>query len=93
MALPIDELTATAAVIAKTETKHNVTFDEAENVVFGRGHYVRRAAAGLYLVYGRTAAGRYVVVVIAIARRKARLVTARDMTWQERRSYGKQSRT
>lgn len=93
MALPIDELTATAAVIAKIDTKHNVTFKEAESVVFGRGHRIRRGAAGLYLVYGRTAAGRYVLVVIAITRRKARLVTARDMTWRERRSYGRQTRT
>jgi hypothetical protein len=93
MALPIDELTATAGVIGKIGAKHNVTLEEAEDVVFGRGHYVRRAAAGLYLVYGRTTAGRYLVVVIAIARRKARLVTARDMTWRERRSYGKQARS
>lgn len=93
MSLPISTLTATAAVIAKIEAKHNLTLAEAEDVVFEHGHYVRRGAAGVYLVYGRTSAGRYVVAVIAIAHRQGRLVTARDMTWRERRSYGRQTRT
>jgi uncharacterized DUF497 family protein len=92
MALPIEALTAIPAVVAKIERKHGLTFEEAEDVVFSRGRYVRRGAAGLYLVYGRTSAGRYVLVVIAIAGRQGRMVTARDMNLKERRSYGRQAR-
>jgi uncharacterized DUF497 family protein len=88
--LRFEELTATAAVGAKLATKHGVRLEEVEETVFGRGVHIRKGQAGLYLMYGRTAAGRYLFCLIAAEESKARVVTARSMTPAERRFYGKQ---
>ena len=49
---------------------------------------VLRGREGRYLVYGRTAAGRYVLVVLRSHEGGGvRVITARDMTAQERRFY------
>jgi len=53
--------------VSKIEGKHDVSIDEVEEVWFARPH-VRRAEKGkvkgqhLYVAYGQTAAGRYLVV-------------------------------
>ena len=91
-ALGIAELSVNADVAAKLEAKHGVTVGEAEEAVFAADTQIRRGRAGLYLLYGCTEAGRYLFVVIATQRYKARLVTARDMTPKERRLYGRQVR-
>ena len=50
--------------------------------------HVRRGREGLYEVYGQTAAGRYLLVVLAyVGSGIGRVVTARDMTVAERRRY------
>ena len=88
--LRFEELTATEAVAAKLSAKHGVRFDEIEEAIFGRDTHIRRGQAGLYLIYGRTEAGRYLFCVVAGEGSKARVVTARSMTPGERRFYGKQ---
>ena len=88
--LHLTELTASPPVIAKLAGKHGVRFEEVEEAVFGRDAHIRRGQAGLYLIYGRTAAGRYLFCVIAGKGNKAWVVTARSMTPAERRFYGKQ---
>lgn len=93
MALGIEELTADPAVVLKLKRKHGVAPEEAEQVVFSRTAHIRRGSAGLYLIYRRTLAGRYLFVVIGLRGRLARLVTAREMTWSERRFYGRQTRS
>ena len=57
-------------VVDKIEGKHRVTIDEVEQVLFSKPH-TRRAEKGrvkgedLYVAYGQTASGRYLVVFFA----------------------------
>jgi uncharacterized DUF497 family protein len=82
--------------VDKIAEKHNVTTDEVEEVLFS-GPQVRLSEKGrvkgenLYLAYGQTAAGRYLVVFFVRKRQTAALpITARDMTPSERRYYHEQ---
>lgn len=76
-------------ILDKIESRHSVTFEEAEDVCLGNPH-VRRGREDLYEVYGQTGAGRYLLVVIADAGAgTGRVVTAREMTVAERRQYGR----
>ena len=67
--------------------RHHVEPSEAEAAC--RGHaVVRRGRSGSYVVYGRAEAGRYLFVVARVLEGGvARIITARDMTQQERRFY------
>jgi len=80
----------------KIEQKHQVTPDEVEQVIFSRPH-VRRAETGrvkgedLYVAYGRTQAGRYLVVFFLRKQQTTAFpISARDMTPSERRYYERQ---
>ncbi|MGH9838101.1 MAG: BrnT family toxin [Blastocatellia bacterium] len=82
--------------VEKLADKHGVTTDEVEEVLFSSPH-VRLAEKGrvkgenLYVAYGQTAAGRYLVVFFIRKRRAAVLpISARDMTPTERRYYHEQ---
>lgn len=79
--------------VDKIRRKHNVSTDEVEAVLFTQP-LVRRAEKGhvkgedLYVAYGRTEAGRYLVVFFVHKHRVAALpISARDMTPSERRYY------
>jgi uncharacterized DUF497 family protein len=79
--------------VVKIAEKHNVTTDEVEEVLFSAPH-IRRAEKGkvkgehLYTAYGRTSAGRYLVVFFIHKPRGAALpISARDMTRAERRYF------
>lgn len=80
-------------VIEKLESKHAVTVEEVEEVIelgahFRRGPSGRRIGEDLYKAYGQTAAGRYLFVVFIYKRNhRALILSARDMTDQERRLY------
>lgn len=85
--------------VEKIARKHSVTTDEVEEVLFSSPH-VRLAEKGrvkgenLYAAYGRTAAGRYLIVFFIRKRRVAALpISARDMTRAERRYYDGQKKT
>ena len=75
--------------------KHRLTVVEAEEVLFGwpRIRFVERGHQqdeDLYAAYGRTEAGRYVVVFYVLKRGKRTLViSARDMDEKERQTYGR----
>jgi uncharacterized protein len=82
--------------VDKIEGKHRVTIDEVEQVLFSKPH-TRRAEKGrvkgedLYVAYGQTASGRYLVVFFVYKYQKAALpISARDMTESERRYYERQ---
>jgi uncharacterized DUF497 family protein len=82
-----------AKFVEKIADKHGITTDEVEEVLFSRPH-VRLAEKGrvkgenLYVAYGQTTAGRYLVVFFICKRRTAALpISARDMTPSERRYY------
>ena len=77
-------------VLAKIWRKHGVTFEEAEEVSLSRDRVIRRWREELVKVFGQTDAGRYLIVLLAWGRdRTWWVVTARDMTLPERRSYAK----
>ena len=82
--------------VEKFADKHAVTIEEVEEVLFSSPH-VRKAEKGrvkgedLYVAYGQTDAGRYLVVFFIRKRRAAALpISARDMTRAEQRYYNAQ---
>ena len=86
--LYIESLQIDDHVLDKIETKHHISFAEVEEACLFRGRHVRRGREGLYKVFSRTVAGRYILVVLAyLGRGNWRVVTARDMTDKERRLY------
>lgn len=79
--------------VRKIESKHYVKIEEIEEILFSGSHF-RRAQKGrvkgedLYIAYGQTKTGRYLVVFFIRKRRNAALpISARDMTTSERRYY------
>jgi uncharacterized DUF497 family protein len=85
--------------VDKIESKHGVTTDEAEQILFGQPH-VRRAEKGrikgedVYVAYGQTEMGRYLVVFFIRKRETAALpISARDMTASERKYYDRHKET
>jgi len=92
----LEEIVWKDVFVDKLEFKHGVTVDEVEQVLFSRSH-VRRAQKGkvkgedLYVAYGQTMAGRYLVVFFIGKPQNAALpISARDMTGSERRYYEQQ---
>ncbi len=82
-------------VIDKLLWKHNVTTDEVEEV-FDQTPRYRYIESGdvegedLYAAMGQTGAGRYLTVYfVRKLTSEALIVSGRDMTKKERRSYGK----
>ena len=85
-----------AKFVSKIEGKHGVSTDEVEEVLFSSPH-VRRAEKGkvrgehLYVAYGKTAEGKYLVVFFIHKPRAAALpISAREMTRAERKYYHEQ---
>lgn len=79
--------------VSKIEAKHGVSTEEVEEVLFTHSHF-RRVEKGkvkgehLYVAYGQTEAGRYLVVFFIRKPRFAALpISARDMTLAERRYF------
>lgn len=82
-------------VVDKLAWKHNVATDEVEQV-FDRSPRYRFIEAGdvegedLYAALGQTEEGRYLTIYFIYKRtREALIVSARDMTKNERNFYGK----
>ena len=68
--------------------RHAVEPHEAEAVCRSQATLILRGREGRYLAYGRTSAGRSLLIVIrALEGGVARIITARDMTQRERRLY------
>jgi uncharacterized DUF497 family protein len=85
--------------VDKLEQKHRVMPDEVEQVLFSKP-FIRRAEKGrvqgedVYVAYGQTAAGRYLVVFFILKYQTAALpISARNMTQAERRYYAQQRQT
>ena len=82
-------------VVDKLLRKHNVTTDEVEEVFNRRPRY-RFIEVGdvegddMYSAMGQTDAGRYLIVYfVHKIGDEALIISARDMTAKERRTYGK----
>ena len=80
-------------VIEKLEVKHAVAVEEVTQVftpgpVYRRGARGKRRGENLYLAYGRTEAGRYLLIVFIFKiNRRALILSAQDMSDEERRLY------
>jgi uncharacterized DUF497 family protein len=88
----VGDLVISDAVREKLTVKHALSFEEVEEVCLyapAASHLWREGREGTALLYGRTFAGRYLVVVVLSPKGDGvwRVVTARDMTGHERRGY------
>ena len=68
--------------------RHGVTPEEADQVLLDERNQLRRGRDERYLLYGHTEAGRRLQLVLEDeGERIAALVTARDVSNRERRTY------
>jgi hypothetical protein len=75
-------------ILDKIESKHRVSFPEPCEACYSDEAHVRRGQEGLYKIFSRTEAGRYLLVVLSDHGDGIwKLVTARDMSQPERRLY------
>jgi uncharacterized DUF497 family protein len=72
-------------------SNHSVTPEEVEEVLFSDRDLplVMRGKKGIYLAYGKTNAGRFLLIVWAFTYRKTKIITARDMTKKEKQLFRK----
>jgi len=88
--LRIESLQIDDHVLDKIESKHGITFEEVEEACLSEKRHVRRSREGLYKLFSQTGAGRYILVVLVnLGRGDWKIVTAREMTDNERRLYSK----
>ena len=82
--------------VEKLETKHDVSIEEAEEVLQAKP-FIRKVSKGkvkgenVYAAFGQTFSGRYLVIFYIRKKTGALLpISARDMDDGERKYYGKQ---
>jgi uncharacterized protein len=82
-------------VVDKLHWKHNVTPEEVEEA-FNNAPRFRFLETGdvegenLYTAHGRSNAGRYLIIFFILkATEEALVISAREMTKKEKKSYGK----
>lgn len=89
--LYIESLEIDDHILDKIESKHDITLEEVEEACLSDGRHVRRSREGLYKLFSRTEAGRYVLVVLVdLGSGVWRIATAREMTDKERQLYVRQ---
>jgi uncharacterized DUF497 family protein len=88
--LPIESLEIDDHILDKIESRHNVTFSEVEEACLSDKRHVRKGREGLYKVFSKTVAGRYVLVVLVnVGGGTWKVATAREMSDSERQLYNK----
>ena len=82
--------------VEKLETKHGVSIEEVEEVIYSKP-FIRKVAKGktkgenVFTAFGQTVGGRYLVIFYIRKLTGAILpISARDMDDSERKYYGKQ---
>lgn len=71
---------------------HDVTLDEVREAVLERPYWSAPGRGGTTLVYGRTYAGRYLLVAALDEGGEAFVITARDMTDAEKKTFRRKAR-
>ncbi len=71
---------------------HDVTMGEVREAILERPYWAAPGRDGTILVYGRTYAGRYLLVVTLDEGGDAFIVTARDMTDAEKKTFRRKAR-
>ncbi len=67
--------------------RHNVYPEDAEQA-FYNGPYVRREGK-IYRVYGQDDSGRYLLIICVLRGTQVRVISARDMDKDEKRTYAR----
>ena len=96
MIVKITHIVCTEKIEEKLEVKHGVTLKEVRQLLLGKPR-VRFAEKGyvkdedVYAAFGQTFAGRYLVVFFVYKPKQetAIIISGRDMTDKERKSYAK----
>jgi uncharacterized protein len=84
----IEAITIDDSILEKIEVKHGVLWSDVEDVCYSENIHVRRSKEGIYKVFGRTLAGRYLLVVlIDKGDGEWKVATARSMTDNEKRLF------
>jgi uncharacterized DUF497 family protein len=85
--LRIESLEIDDHILEKIEVKHHIKFEEVEATCLCDQRHVRRQG-DLYKVFGRSAAGRYILVALANKGESHwKVATARQMTNTEKKLY------
>ncbi|MEK6302769.1 MAG: BrnT family toxin [Acidobacteriota bacterium] len=94
--MQIETIVCPERIEAKLESKHHVTFSEARQILFSeprirfaeKGH---TAGENVYAAFGQTLGGRYLSVFFIYKPRlkTAVIISARDMSDKERKTYGR----
>jgi len=71
---------------------HGVTLDEVREAILERPYWAAPGREGTVLAYGRTNAGRYLFVVVLPEGAEAFIVTAREMTDAEKKTFRRKAR-
>jgi hypothetical protein len=71
---------------------HGVTLDEVREAILEHPYWAAPGRDGTILVYGRTFAGRYLLVVTIAEGEEAFVVTAREMTTAEKKTFRRKAR-
>lgn len=73
--------------------EHDVSPDEVEQVIYTRPRWIKKGREGTEEVYGTTNAGRYLLVILSESQDGPNyVVTARNMTDSERRTFRRKAR-
>jgi len=84
----IESLEIDDHTLDKIESKHGITFAEAEEACLSDKRHIRKSREGLYKVFSQTASGRYVLAVLVHLEGSSwKVVTTREMSDSERRLY------
>jgi len=71
---------------------HGVTLDEVREAILEHPYWAVPGRDGTTLIYGRTYAGRHLLVVSLAEGEEAFIVTARDMTAAEKKTFRRKAR-
>jgi uncharacterized DUF497 family protein len=71
---------------------HGVSLDEVREAILEHPYWAAHGRDGTTLVYGRTYAGRYLLVVVIPEGQEVFVVTARDMTEAEKKTFRRKAR-
>jgi uncharacterized DUF497 family protein len=71
---------------------HGVTLEEVREAILERPYWAAPDREGTTLAYGRTDAGRYLLVVVIADGEEAFVLTARDMTDAEKKTFRRKAR-
>lgn len=71
---------------------HGVTLDEVREAILEHPYWAVPGRDGTTVIYGRTYAGRYLLVVALAEGDEAFIVTARDMTAAETKTFRRKAR-